>query len=534
VSAGFERQVAVEVVVGVGADLRDCRGERRPGPTFQEERSMKHQRLMALLAVAAVVTVAGCSSSKSKASAPSSAAPSASASSASAPAAATSAPAAASTPASPAPASSAAASDVSAPTTITVNCEPPTTAAAQRTQWLDDVASFEKLHPNITINSKDEAPCDDPNTFSAKLASGQEENVFYLYLTDTQQAIDSGQALDIQPYAASIPGLSDIQSSVLNVFKKGGAASGDLYGLPKTNYTLGLVYNRALFTAAGLDPNSPPTTWADVNTDAKKIAALGNGDIGYADYSAGNTGGWHFTAEMYSQGGDVVDSTGKKADFDNAKGLAVINNLKQMRWTDNDMGSKQLLQYQDTINMMAAGHLGMTIGAPDYLTNMQQTDKANLSGFGMGAMPSGANGSGTLLGGDGYMFNKSDTPDQVKAGLLWLEYENLTPGTGQFNYSRAASLGNPVGLPEPDLFQGATATTDAAAKAASANLPVANYQPYITVTPNLQGNVEPPDAQAIYKVLDGLMSAVLTNQSADPQKLLDQYSAQVNQVLAQS
>ena len=99
------------------------------------------------------------------------------------------------------------ANDVSAPTTITVNCEPPTTAASQRTQWLDDVASFEKLHPNITINSKDEAPCDDPNTFSAKLASGQEENVFYLYLTDTQQAIDSGQVLDIQPYAASIPGL---------------------------------------------------------------------------------------------------------------------------------------------------------------------------------------------------------------------------------------------------------------------------------------------------------------------------------------
>jgi multiple sugar transport system substrate-binding protein len=511
------------------SDLRDCRGERRPGPTFQEERSMKHQRLVALLAVAAVVTLAGCSSSKPKASSASSAAPSVS-SSASTPATATSsAPVATSA----APVSSAPATDVSGPTSITVNCEPPTTAAAQRTQWLDDVASFEKLHPMITINSKDEAPCDDPNTFSSKLASGQEENVFYLYLTDTQQAIDSGQALDIQSYAANIPGLSDIQTSVLNVFKKGGATGGDLYGLPKTNYTLGLVYNRALFTAAGLDPNSPPTTWADVETDAKKIAALGNGDVGYADYSAGNTGGWHFTAEMYSQGGDVVDSTGKKADFDNAKGLAVINNLKQMRWTDNDMGSKQLLQYQDTINMMAAGHLGMTIGAPDYLTNMQQTDKANLTGFGMGAMPAGASGSGTLLGGDGYMFNKSDTPDQVKAGLLWLEYENLTPGTGQFNYTRAASLGNPVGLPEPDLFQGATATTDAAAKAASANLPVANYAPYVTVTPNLQGNVEPPDAQAIYKVLDGLMSAVLTNKSADPQKLLDQYSAQVNAVLAQ-
>jgi multiple sugar transport system substrate-binding protein len=212
----------------------------------------------------------------------------------------------------------------------------------------------------------------------------------------------------------------------------------------------------------------------------------------------------------------------------------LINNLKQMRWTDNDMGSKQLLQYADTIQMMAAGKLGMTIGAPDYLTNMKTNDKADLTGFGMGPMPSGTAGSGTLLGGDGYMFNKSDSPDQVKAGLLWLEYENLTPGSGQFDYQRASADGNPVGLPEPDLFQGATAAADGTAKTASANLPVTNFTPYVTATPNLKGNVEPPDAQAVYKVLDGLMSAVLTNKGADPQKLLDQYTSQVNAVLAQA
>jgi multiple sugar transport system substrate-binding protein len=210
-------------------------------------------------------------------------------------------------------------------------------------------------------------------------------------------------------------------------------------------------------------------------------------------------------------------------------GLAVLNNLKTMRWTDNSMGSKQLLQYNDTIEMMAGGKLGMTVGAPDYFKAMQANYKADLTGFGMGPMPGG---KGTLLGGDGYMFNKSDTPDQIKAGLLWLEYENLTPGTGQFDYARASTDGNPVGLPEPDLFQGATATTDAAAQAAHANIPTANFKAYIDATPNLKGNVEPPQAQAIYKALDGIMSAVLTNKSADPQKLLDQYSSQVNTILA--
>ena len=83
---------------------------------------------------------------------------------------------------------------------------------------------------------------------------------------------------------------------------------------------MGLLYNRTLFTQAGLDPNSPPTTWAEVQTDAKKIAALGNGTVGYADYSASNQGGWHFTAEIYSQGGTMVTADGKHATFDDAPG----------------------------------------------------------------------------------------------------------------------------------------------------------------------------------------------------------------------
>jgi multiple sugar transport system substrate-binding protein len=502
---------------------------------------MRYQRLVTVLAVAGVVTVAGCSSSSGSSSAGGSSSAVAAASSA-APAAAASTPAAAASsaaPASSAPASSApagaGAADVSVPTTITVNCEPATTSAALRKDWIADVAAFEKLYPNITVTSKDENPCDDPNAFSAKLASGQEENVFYLYMTDAQQAIATGQVLDIQQYASSIPQLSDIQSSVVNIFRKGGASGGDLYGLPKADYTLGLLYNRALFTKAGLDPNSPPTTWADVEADAKKIAALGGGDVGYADYSAGNTGGWHFTAEMYSQGGDVVSPTTGKADFDNAKGLALVNNLRTMRWTDNAMGSKQLLQYNDTINMMAAGKLGMTVGAPDYFTAMKASvPTLDLSQYGMGAMPAGTAGSGTLIGGDGYMFNKNDTPNQVKAGLLWLEYENLTPGQGQFNYQQAVANKATVGLPEPDIFQGDTAAKDATLKAQYANVPVANFAPYVSGTPKLMDNVEPPNAQAIYKVLDGLMSAVLTQQSADPQKLLDQYTSQVNAVIANS
>ena len=43
---------------------------------------------------------------------------------------------------------------------------------------------------------------------------------------------------------------------------------------------------------------------------------------------------------------------------------APIDGFMLSKAPKNVDGAKQLLQYQDTINMMAAGHLGMTVGAP--------------------------------------------------------------------------------------------------------------------------------------------------------------------------
>jgi multiple sugar transport system substrate-binding protein len=408
---------------------------------------------------------------------------------------------------------------------ITVNCWPPTSDPIDRKNFSDDITSFEKIHPNIHITPKDEYPCDDPKTFEAKLAGGQMENVFYVYDTDVAQVVSDGQAADISSYVNNVKGLSDIQPSTLNVFKSGGK----YYGLPRTNYSMGLIYNRSLFTQAGLNPDDPPTTWAEVQADAKKISALGNGIVGYADYSANNQGGWHYTAEIYSQGGAMVTPDGKHAAFDDAAGKAVLQNLQTMRWTDNSMGSKQLLQASDVQPMMGSGKLGMYIAAPDNLPIIVKQYGGSYENLGIGPMPGN---KATLLGGDGYMFNIKDTPAQIQAGVQWLQYENLTPGVGQFNWQRAASEKTPVGLPEPDLWNGSTATADDQVKAKYANVPEQNFASFQSAMQTLPGKIEPPDAQQIYSVLDNVMSAVLTNQGANIDSLLSDASNKVNTLLA--
>ncbi|MFD4336600.1 ABC transporter substrate-binding protein [Streptomyces anulatus] len=411
-------------------------------------------------------------------------------------------------------------------THITVNCWPQPSAKIDHQRFDEDVRTFEKQNPDIDVTAHDAFPCQDPKTFDAKLAGGQMEDVFYTYFTDTERVVSINQAADITEYVKDLKTYKDIAQPLRDAY----TVDGRIYGIPRTNYSMGLLYSKPLFTKAGLDPNKPPATWEEVRAAAKKIAALGDGTVGFAEYSAQNQGGWHFTASIYSQGGAVVSEDGRKATVDTPEGKAVLQNLKDMRWRDDSMGAKQLLIINDTLQMMGSGKLGMYLAAPDNVPRIVKEAGGKYEDLAFAPMPGG---KGTLMGGDGYMFNKKATPEQIRAGLAWLEWTFLTPGQGYMNnYARAAEDKSPVGLPEPRLFTGATDAKDQELKKASANVPVANYQAFIDGGQQLDMKLEPKHGQQIYAVLDGAVSAVLTKKDADIDALLKDAQSKIDGILA--
>jgi ABC-type glycerol-3-phosphate transport system substrate-binding protein len=422
------------------------------------------------------------------------------------------------------------AANADGPVTITVGCEPPKSNPKEREAWKADVATFHAAHPNITVQGKDAFPCINPDTFQAKLAGGTQEDLFYVYYTDVRKIIEKKQAADISQYIGSVGAVKDLRPDVMGVFKDGDKT----YGLPRNNYNMGLVYNRKLFTQAGLDPANPPKTWEEVRAAAKKIAALGPGYVGYGEYSAGNTGGWHFAAELYARGGSMVSDDGKTAAFNSDEGKAVLENLQKMRWDDNSMGTKQLLQWEDLMRMMGGGKLGMMIGAPDVVQSVNNDFKGKFEDYGVTAVPE-SDGKSSLSGGDGYMFNPKASPEKIKAGLLWLEFHELTPGKGQFDYARSKQQGRPVGLPIPDLYgTSAPGNEIAALRKQYATVPVDNFAPYVAAQGNITNKLEPPKAQELYAVLDVAMSAVLTRKDADINKLLSDAESKANKILAKN
>ncbi len=431
--------------------------------------------------------------------------------------------------------------DPNAAVTISIDCAPASDQPGLQAQYNDDLATFKVKYPHVTVNPLPKTKCEDPAPFTAMLKGHTETNAFYAYFTDQDQVLNSGEAADITAYVnpQTVPGIGDMLPTVKSEISK----DGKTYALPRIYYTTGLVYNRELFKRAGLDPDKPPTTWAELATDAAKISALGNGVTGYEDYSGNNTGGWHFGDEIDSLGGSLVTPDGKKAAFNDAKGRQVLQNLYDMRWKTNGIGPTPVTQWADAFPPLASGKVGMIIGAPDVISHLTNSLGDKPDKWGLGPIPGGSGpATGTQDGGDLFYFKKSDTPNQIKAAVAWINYEYLTPGQGQFNYARNVALsGEPgtnkfiaVGLPEPLLWAPNTpmAQADAAAlKAANANMPVANYAAYLNNP--VPGVPEPPvAAQQIYAVLDNAMSAVMTNRNANIPALLSDAEGKVNSILA--
>src|SRR4051794_15912214 len=220
--------------------------------------------------------------------------------------------------------------------TISVASLIPGSTQAAIQQFNNQVKEFETANPSIHVKSV-EYQWTGP-TFAAKLAAGTLPTVFTVPFTDARTLGQNGQLADITPYVKKLAYFKKYNPAVIT---EGTTSDGKVVALPTAAYAQALHYNRKLFQQAGLDPNKPPTTWAQVEQEARQIAQK-TGQAGYAEMGkADNTAGWILTTLTYALGGRMETGTGKKATatLNNPQTAQALNMLKRMRWTDNSMGS---------------------------------------------------------------------------------------------------------------------------------------------------------------------------------------------------
>jgi ABC-type glycerol-3-phosphate transport system substrate-binding protein len=401
---------------------------------------------------------------------------------------------------------------------------PGATAAATKA-FNSQVSDFEHANPGIHIQSV-QYDWTGP-TFAAELAAGTLPTLFTVPFTDGRALGQAGQLANLTKYAKAYPWFKKFNPAVI---AEGTDAKGQVIAIPEAAYAQGLQYNRQIFHAAGLNPNKPPTTWAQVESDAQAITKALPNVAGFSVMGASdNTAGWILTTLTYAFGGRMETGIGAKAKatFDNPGAIAALNMLHTMRWTDNDMGSNFGLSWGTSNQAFSAGQLGMFVSGSDVYTNMVQADQINPAIYGLAPLPLQGKNAGVLGGGTLVAVKPNATPAQIAAAMKWINYyyiqgENGFTKEGLISYDESLiAQDQPVGVPEFPIFNTTTYALQQKWQQPLINVPESQFAPFNDGILKDKLVPEPESAtQAIYGDLDSVVQSVLTNPSANIPALL--------------
>ena len=403
-------------------------------------------------------------------------------------------------------------------------------------QFNAQVAEFEKKYPTIKVKPVEyqwTAP-----TFAAKLAAGTLPTVFEVPFTDARTLGDNGQLANLTPYFKKLPYHKKYNKAVL---AEGTNAKGQIIALPKGAYAQALHYNRALFKQAGLNPNKPPTTWAQIRKDARIITQK-TGKPGYVEMAKNdNTAGWILTTLTYALGGRMETGTGAsaKATLNNPQTVTALNLLKSMRWTDNSMGSNFDYGWSDINQAFAAGQVGMYISGSDVYTNLVQAYQVNPSTYGLTTIPLAKNKTAGVLGGGTLAAVRPNVnKSQLAAAMKWISFFYEQPLVSKKQAIRNAKTlvanKQPVGVPALPLFNKKQYNLANTWIKPYINVPLGQMKPFLSGIFD-QTLVPEPEAstQSVYAALNAVVEAVLTNRGTNVTQMLQEANAQAQAAIKQ-
>ncbi|NRA88406.1 MAG: extracellular solute-binding protein, partial [Rhizobiales bacterium] len=203
-----------------------------------------------------------------------------------------------------------------------------------------------------------------------------------------------------------------------------------VWGSPRAFSTKALYWNKDLFTAAGLDGETPPKTWDEMFKFATMIKDKTDADgVGLAAASFDNT--MHqFMNYVYSNGGEVINSAGEIV-FNSPNVVEALEFYGKLA-TVSQPGPVAYDRAKLSPLFLEA-KIGMYIDGPWGRSRMKDK-KIN---WGVGRIPAGPNGvQGTLLITDSLaVFKGTGVEDQARSLAKY-----LTNPKNQFEFEMAAGL----------------------------------------------------------------------------------------------
>lgn len=229
----------------------------------------------------------------------------------------------------------------------------------QRVDAIDElIVQFQKANPGITVKHV-HVPYDNYRTrIAAAIPAGEGPDVTQLFYGWLGDYIGAG-LLQKLPAASFDAAAIDRE---FFPFVQGMKVGGDYYALPTAVRALSLFWNRKLFREAGLDPDRPPATLAELVAAAQKLAkrdAAGNlTTAGMALDMAAQDHHWIREVLIRQFGGAPYSADGRKVAYNTPAGVAAVG------WYTGLVTREKISEFgfmTDQVTAFRSGRAGLTI-----------------------------------------------------------------------------------------------------------------------------------------------------------------------------
>ena len=270
------------------------------------------------------------------------------------------------------------------------------------------VGEFEAANPDIKVNAIYSGNYDDTRVRAlSALNSGEPAQLAVMFSIDAYDLIEQDLIVPFDDVVKNKAWLDSFYPALMANSK----IEGKTWGIPFQRSTIVAYYNKDLFREAGLDPESPPTTWYDLISMGKKLT---KGDTYGLMIPSTGYPYWMFQALAIQNGKEVMSGDGLTTSFDDPAVIDTLDFWKSLS-ADHGIMPTGTVEWGTLRQAFLEGQTAMMWHSTGNLTAVKKNAEFD---FGVAMLPGNKRLGSPTGGGNFYLFK--DTSDEEKAASLKL------------------------------------------------------------------------------------------------------------------
>lgn len=377
---------------------------------------------------------------------------------------------------------------------------------------------FNKEYPNIKVNPVYAGTYAETRTkVQAAIKGGNTPAIALMFSIDLFSLLSMDVIMDYERFATT-----EEDKKWLNGFYDGfmmnSRTGGKTYGIPWQRSTIILYYNKDAFKEVGLDPETPPATWAQLEEFASKLTKVENGVTSrYGIQIPSDTAGYAYwmlqTFCTQQNGFNLMNQDGTEVYFNDPRTIKAITFWKSL--SDKGYQPPTVTAWSTTPTDFLEQKAAMIYHTTGNLTNIRKNAKFS---FGTAMLPAGESRGSPTGGGNFYLF-KGVPDEETKAAYTFIKW----------------MTNNPERVAQWSIDTGYVATRPEAYETERMKKYVADFPQALVARDQLEhgyAEFSVYDQGNVQKALDDAIEMIMSGQK-DPKTALDEAQARADEILKQ-